>query len=73
MRSTEFVKSLSLLLNGDYTGVEESWFHFHLQEFYPYAISFMDVLMSLQKSVLKQFKQLTISLSQLVDKGEKYS
>ena len=56
MRSPEFVKSFSLLLNGDCTGVEDSWFHFHLQEFYPYAISFMDVLISL-KNVRKLFRE----------------
>lgn len=48
MRSLKFVKSFSLLLNGECTGVQDTWFHSHRQEFHLYAISNMNVLIVLK-------------------------
>lgn len=55
------MKSFSLLLNRECTGVQDTWFHFHLQELHLYAISNMDVLIVL-KNLLENCLEKTIDL-----------
>lgn len=65
MRSLEFVKSFSLLLNRECTGAQDTWFCFHPQEFHLYAISNTDVLIVL-KNLLENCLEKTTDLFVLV-------
>lgn len=61
MRSLEYVKSFSLLLNRECTGVQDTWFHLNLPEYHLYAISNMDVLILL-KNLLENCLEKKIDL-----------